>query len=149
MQQDDSKDDGARHVRLDKWLWAARFFKTRALAHEAIDAGRVLIDGVRAKPSRMVAVGQELRITTPRCEFTVKVTQVVARRASASIAATFYSESEESKLRRLEYAELHRLSRISAPDEKPNTQDRRLLRRLKEGNYPKFGSCGSENGASD
>jgi ribosome-associated heat shock protein Hsp15 len=135
MRQGDGKDDSARQVRLDKWLWAARFFKTRALAHEAIDAGRVLIDGVRAKPSRTVAVGQELCITTSRGEFVVKVTQVVAHRASASVAATFFSESEESKLRRVEYAEMHRLSRISAPDERPNTQDRRLLRRLKEGDY--------------
>jgi ribosome-associated heat shock protein Hsp15 len=134
MSRRDKNEEGEREVRLDKWLWAARFFKTRALAHEAIDAGRVSIDGVRAKPSRSVAVGQEIRIATPRGEFTVTVEQVVAHRGSASVAATFYTESDESKSRRMELAEMHRLSRISAPDERPNTQDRRLLRRLKEGN---------------
>jgi ribosome-associated heat shock protein Hsp15 len=101
-------EDEEREVRLDKWLWAA-------------------------KPSRTVAVGQELRIASPRGEFTVIVEQVSAQRGSASVAATFFKETDESKVRRMELAEMHRLSRVFAPDEKPNTQDRRLLRRLKEG----------------
>lgn len=134
MSRHDKEEEDEREVRLDKWLWAARFFKTRALAREAIDAGRVSIDGVRAKPSRSVAVGQELRIATPRGEYTVVIEQVVAHRGSASVAATFYRESDESKARRTELAEMHRLARIAAPDERPNTQDRKLLRRLKEGN---------------
>lgn len=134
MSRRDENNDEEREVRLDKWLWAARFFKTRALAHEAIDAGRVSVDGARAKPSRTVTVGQELRIATPRGEFTVIVQQVSAQRGSAAVAATFFEETDESKVRRMELAEMHRLSRMVAPDEKPNTQDRRLLRRLKEGN---------------
>ncbi len=134
MSRRDKNNDEEREVRLDKWLWAARFFKTRALAHEAIDAGRVSVDGARAKPSRTVTVGQELRIATPRGEFTVIVQQVSAQRGSATVAATFFRETDESKVRRMELAEMHRLSRMVAPDEKPNTQDRRLLRRLKEGN---------------
>ncbi len=133
MSRRDKGEDQEREVRLDKWLWAARFFKTRALAHEAIDAGRVSVDGARAKPSRSVTVGQELCIVTPRGEFTVVVEQVSAQRGSATVAATFFKETEQSKARRMELAEMHRLSRIIAPDERPNTQDRRLLRRLKEG----------------
>lgn len=134
MSRRNKGNDEEREVRLDKWLWAARFFKTRALAHEAIDAGRVSVDGARAKPSRTVTVGQELHIATPRGEFTVIVQQVSEQRGSATVAATFFEETDESKVRRMELAEMHRLSRMVAPDEKPNTQDRRLLRRLKEGN---------------
>jgi ribosome-associated heat shock protein Hsp15 len=133
MSRRDKSEDQEREVRLDKWLWAARFFKTRALAHEAIEAGRVSVNGDRAKPSRAVAVGQELRIGTQRGEFTVIVERVSAARGPATIAGTLFKETDESKSGRVELAEMHRLSRVVAPDERPNTQDRRLLRRIKEG----------------
>lgn len=120
-------------VRLDKWLWAARFYKTRSLAHDAIEAGRVFIDDVQAKPSRKVAIGDVLRIRTPRGEYVITVNRLVSQRGSPAIAATLYTESEQSKIAREEAAELRRLSRVDAPDERPNTQNRKLLRRLKEG----------------
>ena len=124
------KDDG---VRIDKWLWAARFYKTRSLAHDAIEAGRVFIDDIQAKPSRKVAVGQLLRIRTPRGEYLITVDRLVSQRVSAAIAQTLYTESDQSRMAREEAAELRRLSYVDAPEERPNTQNRRLLRRLKEG----------------
>lgn len=119
-------------VRLDKWLWAARFYKTRSLAHDAIEAGRVFVDDVQAKPSRKVAVGDVLRIRTPRGEYVITVNRLVSQRGSPVIAATLYTESEQSRIAREEASELRRLSRVDAPDERPNTQNRKLLRRLKE-----------------
>ncbi|MEY4700882.1 MAG: hypothetical protein RL326_1069 [Pseudomonadota bacterium] len=124
------KDEG---VRIDKWLWAARFYKTRSLAHDAIEAGRVFVDDIQAKPSRKVAVGQLLRIRTERGEYLITVERLVSQRVSAAIAQTLYTESAQSRSAREEAAELRKLSRIDAPEERPNTQNRRLLRRLKEG----------------
>jgi ribosome-associated heat shock protein Hsp15 len=120
-------------VRLDKWLWAARFFKTRSMAHEAIEGGKVYVDNVRAKPSRAVSVGDEIIITTQRGRFQIVVEQVSSQRGSGAIASKMYRETDESKKQREEIAEMHRLARNAAPDERPNSQDRRLLRRIKEG----------------
>lgn len=127
--RDDEEDD----VRLDKWLWAARFFKTRALAHAAIEGGKVLVDGVRGKPSRTVQPGQTLRISSPRGNFTITVKGISLQRGPASVASTLYEETGESKHAREEFEALRRYSRSVAPDERPNTQDRRILRRIKEG----------------
>ena len=120
-------------VRLDKWLWAARFFKTRSLAHDAIEGGKVYVDNLRAKPSRAVVVGDQIMITTPRGRYDIVVEGVSSQRGSAAIATKLYRETEESKRRREELSEMHRLARNAAPDEKPNSQDRKRLRRLKEG----------------
>lgn len=120
-------------VRLDKWLWAARFFKTRTLAHVAIEGGKVSVDGERAKPSRMVVRGLELEINSPRGLMMVIVENVSERRGSGADAAALYRETDESKTRRLELAELHRLSATTAPKIRPNTQDRRAIRKIKEG----------------
>ena len=125
--------DTNNSVRLDKWLWAARFFKTRSMAHEAIEGGKVYVDNIRAKPSRSVSVGDEVSITTPRGQFDIVVERVSSQRGSASIASTMYRETDESNRRREEVAEMHRLARNAAPEERPNSQDRRLLRRIKEG----------------
>lgn len=119
-------------VRLDKWLWAARFFKTRSMAHEAIEGGKVYVDNIRAKPSRSVSVGDEMIITTQRGRFQIVVEQVSSQRGSGAIAAKMYRETDESKRQREEVAEMHRLARNAAPEERPNSQDRRLLRRIKE-----------------
>jgi ribosome-associated heat shock protein Hsp15 len=119
-------------VRLDKWLWVARFFKTRSLAHEAIEGGKVFVEGLRAKPSRAVAVGDEIMITTPRGRYDIVVEGVSSQRGSATIAAKLYRETDESKRRREELSEMHRLARNAAPAERPNSQDRKRLRRIKE-----------------
>jgi ribosome-associated heat shock protein Hsp15 len=129
----DDDDDNSNEVRLDKWLWAARFFKPRSLARTAIESGKVYVDGVRAKPSRTVVLGQQLRITNPAGEFLITVEGLSGYRGPASVAATLYSEAAESKHRREELRALHSAARAIAPAERPNTQDRRLLRRIKSG----------------
>ena len=87
-------------VRLDKWLWAARFFKTRALAVEAIEGGRVSLNGERAKPAKNVKLGDAVAIRKPPFEFSVQVTGLSDKRGSAGIAAALYAETEESRARR-------------------------------------------------
>lgn len=84
-------------VRLDKWLWAARFFKTRTLAAESIDAGRVEVNGERAKRSRAITVGDTIRIRKPPFEQVIEVSGESEQRGPASVAATLYLETEESR----------------------------------------------------
>ena len=84
-------------VRLDKWLWAARFFKTRTLAADSIDAGRVEVNGERAKRSRAITIGDTVRIRKPPFEQVVEVSGESEQRGSATIAATLYVETEESR----------------------------------------------------
>ena len=87
-------------MRLDKWLWAARFFKTRALAVEAIEAGRVAVNGERAKPAKAVKAGDRLAIRRPPFEHAIVVTGVSDKRGPAAEAAKLYEETEESRARR-------------------------------------------------
>ena len=84
-------------VRLDKWLWAARFYKTRSLAAEAIDAGRVEVNGERAKRSRAIGAGDTLRIRKPPFEQVVEVLGESEQRGPAIVAQTLYAETEESR----------------------------------------------------
>ena len=84
-------------VRLDKWLWSARFYKTRTLAAEAIDAGRVEVNGERAKRARHITIGDKLRIRKPPFEQLIEVLGESEHRGPASVAATLYSESEDSR----------------------------------------------------
>lgn len=87
-------------MRLDKWLWAARFFKTRALAVEAIDGGRVSVDGERVKPAKEVRVGDSISIRRPPFEFAIVVKSLSDKRGPAAIAAALYAETDESRARR-------------------------------------------------
>ena len=87
-------------VRLDKWLWAARFFKTRSLAVEAIEGGRVSLNGERAKPAKSVKVGDAVAIRKPPFEFAVVVKALSDQRGSAAIAAGLYDETAQSREKR-------------------------------------------------
>jgi ribosome-associated heat shock protein Hsp15 len=87
-------------VRLDKWLWAARFFKTRSLAVEAIEGGRVSLNGDRAKPAKELKIGDRLAIRRPPFENVVVVKALSDKRGSASVAALLFEETEESRARR-------------------------------------------------
>ena len=87
-------------MRLDKWLWAARFFKTRTLAVEAIDGGRVSVNAERAKPAKEVKPGDAVAIRRPPFEFAIVVKALSDKRGAATIAATLYQETEESRARR-------------------------------------------------
>ena len=87
-------------MRLDKWLWAARFFKTRRLAVEAIEGGRVSVNGERAKPAKELRVGDTLSVRRPPFEHRVVVKGLALQRGSAAIAQSLYEETEESRARR-------------------------------------------------
>jgi len=119
-------------VRLDVWLWAARFFRTRSLARQAIDSGKIDVDGQRAKPARQVRVGDALRIVRGEETFEVEVRGLSEARGPASVAQTLYLESEASRARR----EGERAARAAqragyqAPQGKPDKRARRLIRAL-------------------
>ncbi len=122
-------------VRLDKWLWAARFFKTRGKAKEAIVGGKVQCDGQRAKPAREISVGTVLRIRRSEDEETVEVVALSEHRGGASDARTLYAETPESLAAREAAAERRRISRESFqhPTARPGSRDRRTLERIKRG----------------
>jgi len=119
-------------VRLDLWLWAARFYKTRALAKQAIDTGKVEVGGQRAKASRAVRVGDAMRVVRGEEIFEIEVLALSDRRASAAVAQTLYVESEASKARRAETLAQLRAARAGyqPPDTKPDKRARRLIRAL-------------------
>ena len=121
-------------VRLDKWLWAARFFKTRGLATEAIAGGKVHLNGQRVKPSKKVTVGVELSISIGQLERIVVVKILSERRGPASVAQTLYEETEESIRKRDEYQQMMKSApTIDRHAGKPNKKDRRDLRKIKYG----------------
>ncbi len=128
-------DSAAERVRLDKWLWAARFFKTRALATEAIQGGKVHLNGARVKPARVVQTGDSLEIHKGTECFVVVVEALAERRGSATVARTLYRETDESILARDLRREQERLQAagLSQPAQRPDKKQRRQLRRLKEG----------------
>ena len=118
-------------VRLDKWLWAARFFKTRTLAAESIDAGRVEVNGERAKRSRAVTVGDTLRIRKPPFEQVIEVLGESEQRGPASVAQTLYAESEASvKARETLAAQMKALGPpVFRERGKPGKKERRAIDR--------------------
>jgi ribosome-associated heat shock protein Hsp15 len=120
-------------VRLDKWLWAARFFKSRGLATEAISGGRVHLNDVRVKPAKEVRVGDTVEVTIGEVRRTVLVTRLSDKRGPASVAATLYEETPESVAAREEQAAERRLARAPGADAgaRPTKQDRRRLDALR------------------
>jgi ribosome-associated heat shock protein Hsp15 len=120
-------------VRIDKWLWAARLFKTRSAATEAVHGGRVHLDGERVKPSRVVRAGDSIELTIGTDRRTLVVTGVAERRGPASVAATMYTETPESLAAREQYANDLRLARPLGSDlgARPTKQARRRLDALR------------------
>lgn len=119
-------------VRLDKWLWAARFFKTRSLAAEAIDGGKVHTNGERGKRSRLVRIGDQLEITRGREQFVIAVKDLSDKRGSGAVAALLYEETEQSKHERQLLSAQMRLRAMSnpGPQGRPNKQQRRKITRF-------------------
>ena len=119
-------------VRLDLWLWAARFFKTRSLAKHAIETGKIDVGGQRAKASRAVRVGDALRIVRGEEVFEVEVAGLSDTRGPASVAQSLYSETEASRMRRANERALRAAERAGyrAPETKPDKRARRLIRAL-------------------
>ena len=116
-------------LRLDKWLWAARFFKTRAVASRACDIGRIQSNGQRAKPAREVHAGDKLRIENERGIFEVEVLLVSAVRGPAAVALTLYSESDASREARLHLAAERKAMEqyVRLPEGRPSKRDRRRI----------------------
>lgn len=119
-------------VRIDIWLWAARFFRTRALAKQAIEAGRVEIDGAVCKPSRAVRVGDAVMVRRGEERFEIGVLAVSGSRGPASVAQALYQESDEARTEREKIAADRRATRagFQPPESKPDKRARRLIRAL-------------------
>lgn len=122
-------------VRLDKWLWAARFFKTRTLAAEAVVGGKVHAGGQRVKPSHAVRLGERLRILRGAEEYHIEVKALSIQRRPAQEAALLYQESADSRQRREELREQRRLQAVgdSLPVGRPTKRDRRRIIRFIQG----------------
>lgn len=122
-------------VRMDKWLWAARFFKTRALASKACDLGRIRSNGAEAKPAREVRTGDMLRIRNEGGEFEVEVLQLSEMRGPAATAQALYRETEASKEARMRLAEERKAMQQYAPlpERRPTKRDRRRIIQFRGG----------------
>lgn len=133
MNKAKTKSSELTRVRLDKWLWAARFYKTRSVAKQAIDGGKVQVDGTRAKPSKEIEIGAVIKLRQSVDEKTVTVMSLSEHRRGAPEAQLLYDETEES----IDNREKLAIQRKSQPTHweasgKPNKKDRRLIHRFKQ-----------------
>ena len=130
-----SKDSAdAKRVRLDKWLWAARFYKTRGIAKHAIDGGKVQCQGSRAKPSKEIEVGMQIRLRQGFDEKTVIVKTLSEQRRGAPEAQLLYEETRESVEQRQRNTEQRKAQpRNLQTKSKPNKKQRRLIQKFKQG----------------
>jgi ribosome-associated heat shock protein Hsp15 len=121
-------------VRADVWLWAARMYKTRSLAKQAIDGGKVDVNGGGCKPAKAVHVGDSIRLTRGEERLEVEILALSEKRGPASAAQALYRETEASRTAREQLREQRRLSGegLNHPPKRPNKQERRELRRLKD-----------------
>jgi len=119
-------------VRIDKWLWAARFFKTRAMAQKAVSGGKVHVNGHRVKPAHGLKKGDEVRVTKGPQQFELIVEGLSEKRGPAKVAETLYQESEASRERREKEAEIRRMERMARPipERRPDKKQRRQLRQM-------------------
>ncbi|WP_456378032.1 RNA-binding S4 domain-containing protein [Thiolapillus sp.] len=127
--------DEPEKMRLDKWLWAARFFKTRKLAAEAVSGGKVHLNGQRSKPGKEIRPGSRLSISKNGLEWDIEVLVLPKQRRPASEAMNFYIETDESRERRGKEIALQRAARAAAPthtEGRPSKKDRRMIHRFKQ-----------------
>jgi ribosome-associated heat shock protein Hsp15 len=130
---DDEQESKAAPVRIDKWLWAARFFKTRSLAAEAVDGGKAELRGERVKPSKLVHLGDEVRVRLGPYLHIVIVRGLSDKRGPASVAQTLYEETEDSRVAREKHAWTlkHAAPQVDAGEGRPTKRDRRDLDRAR------------------
>ena len=135
MGNDKMSSDAITRVRLDKWLWAARFFKTRGLAAQAIETGKVEVNGERAKRAKQLQIGDQLRIRLGPYHHIVKVRGVSERRGPPAVAAELFEETEESrKAREAMQLQVRIAQSVPGYDRgRPTKKDRRDIERLKRG----------------
>lgn len=120
-------------VRADLWLWAARFFKTRRLAREALEGGKVALNGHRCKPSKQLVVGDCLRVTRASERLDIVVCAIADKRGPARVAQTLYEETQASRRLRERIRAEARLSQPVKPRNRPDKTERRRLREVKRG----------------
>ncbi|MEQ9452632.1 MAG: S4 domain-containing protein [Pseudomonadales bacterium] len=127
-------EGGLQQVRIDRWLWAARFFKTRSLAKAAIEGGKVTVDGHKPKPAKEITRGQTINVRRGDDVCTAIVLDLSEKRGSASVAQTLYAETPESVERRERNRSQRRMERagLTVPQTKPSKKQRRDLRKLKD-----------------
>ncbi|BEM45476.1 heat shock protein 15 [Serratia marcescens] len=132
MKEKATRDDA---IRLDKWLWAARFYKTRALAREMIDGGKVQYNGQRGKPSKIVELNAELKLRQGNEERTVIVLALTSQRRGANEAQQMYQETEASIANREKMALARKMNALTMPhpDRRPDKKERRDLMKFKFG----------------
>ncbi|NWK79111.1 RNA-binding S4 domain-containing protein [Aquitalea sp. LB_tupeE] len=133
MSRQREQDEDDSKVRLDKWLWAARFYKTRQLAHEALELGRVLVNSERVKASRIVREGDELLLRINQLEYRITVLQLATQRRPAKEAVLMYQEDEAGKAEREERMLLLKAEHASFPhgEGRPTKKARRDISRFK------------------
>ncbi|KMV29430.1 ribosome-associated heat shock protein Hsp15 [Photobacterium swingsii] len=123
-------------VRLDKWLWAARFYKTRSIARNMVDGGKVHYNGQRSKPSKLVELGAEIRVRQGNEEKTIIVVKLSSARRGAPEAQTLYQETEDSIKQREEHTKLRKLNAFDnpSPEKRPDKKQRRDIIKFKSSN---------------
>ncbi len=126
----DSRDRTAAAVRLDIWLWAARFFKTRSLAKQAIEGGKVALNEAPGKPAKGVHVGDQLAIRRGEESFVVEIVALSEQRGPAAVAQALYRETDASRTAREALREQRRMQGPARPATKPDKRARRLIRAL-------------------
>lgn len=127
-----SKVEITEKLRIDKWLWAARFFKTRSLAAQAVEGGKVKLNGQRVKPAKELHLGDAIEIHVGDYAWQVMVRELSARRGPAEAARKLYEETEESQARRLAQVAIRRVEHEPAAEihGRPTKRDRRMLKRF-------------------
>ena len=136
-------------LRIDKWLWAARFYKTRSLACDEVDKGRVLVNGVAVKPARELKVGDMLQLRQGVVSRTVNVLAISDRRGPAPVAALLYAETEDSIRQRQQAAEQRRLApepALTLAQGRPTKRDRREAEKLRGGQWNARWSASIDDG---
>ncbi|WP_038247716.1 RNA-binding S4 domain-containing protein [Ghiorsea bivora] len=120
-------------VRIDKWLWAARFYKMRSLATDACKGGHIMVNGMRCKPAKLVQLGDEIQIQKEQESFTVIITGLAEKRSSAKIAQGLYAETPESIKYRHDLNEQRKFQTYLAPspEKRPDKRDRRKIQQFK------------------
>ena len=129
----EGREGGKDALRVDRWLWCTRLFKSRTLAAEAVGGGKVHVNGRRVKPAHAIKIGDTVAITRPGFEFECRVLSLPQRRSAAPIAQACYEETDAARAAREKYVEASRLASAFAPRslDKPDKHGRRELRRLR------------------
>ncbi|NNG76242.1 RNA-binding protein [Acinetobacter sp. ANC 4277] len=133
-----SQQNTVESMRVDKWLWAARFFKTRSISKAAIEGGKVHHNGERVKVSKEVRVGMELTIQQGFDRKTIVIKALSANRGAASIAQQLYEETEVSVARRELLTTQRKLHNLARPEHRPSKKDRRQISKFKQDNDQQF-----------